>query len=79
MRGGIGSGGFEMVRNGNWDAALNLGADPLGLLAEIPGLQVDLAHLKRIQIEQRIDGMRGMMLEAGAQNARSAPARDLGG
>ena len=32
---GIGSGGFEMVRNGNWDAALNIGADPLGVLPDL--------------------------------------------
>ncbi|HVZ42162.1 MAG TPA: LysM domain-containing protein, partial [Ramlibacter sp.] len=77
MRGGIGSGGFEMVRNGNWDAALNLGADPLGLLGEIPGLQADLARLDRAQIEQRIEGMRGMMLESGASNVPSSYVQSM--
>jgi hypothetical protein len=61
-------GGFEMVRNGNWDAALNLGADPLGLLGELPGLQADLAKLNRMQAEQRIDGMRRAMVDAGVKN-----------
>ncbi|HVZ47136.1 MAG TPA: hypothetical protein VHA82_25230, partial [Ramlibacter sp.] len=74
---GIGSGGFEMVRNGNWDAALNLGADPLGLLGEIPGLQADLAQLNRIQIEQRIEAMRSMMLESGAPTVPSGYVQSL--
>ncbi len=42
---GAGSGGFEMVRNGNWDAALNIGADTFGLLGELPGLQQGLGKL----------------------------------
>lgn len=64
-RGGIGN--FEMVRNGNWDAALNIGADPLGLLGELAGLQSDLAQLSRIQAEKRIEGMRQAMIGAGVK------------
>ena len=67
-RGGIGSGGFEMVRNGNWDAALNLGADTVGLLGEIPNLQADLAKLSIVQAEDRINTMRQAMMKAGVKN-----------
>lgn len=67
-RGGIGSGGFEMVRNGNWDAALNIGADGLGILGEVPGLQQDLAKLNKLQAEERINDMRQRMNAAGMKN-----------
>jgi hypothetical protein len=68
LRGGIGSGGFEFVRNGDWDAALNIGADPLGLLGEMPGLRGDLEKLSRLQVEKRIETMRGTLLDAGVKN-----------
>lgn len=64
-RGGIGSGGFEMVRNGDWDAKLNLASDPFGLLGEVANLQGDLAKLQRIQIEDRIQTMRQGMQKLG--------------
>lgn len=69
VRGGIGN--FEMVRNGNWDAALNLASDPLGLLGEMPGIQSDLAKLNRIQAEKRIEGMREAMIGLGVKNVPS--------
>ncbi len=72
MRGGpargIGSGGFEMVRNGNWEGALNMAADPFGLLGELPGLQGDLARLNQGQAKSRIDDMRQRMIDAGVKN-----------
>ena len=67
-RGGMGTGSFEVVRNGNWDAALNIGADPIGLLGELPGLKAQLNQLTRSQIEKRIEGMRAMMLERNVKN-----------
>ncbi|GAB7547892.1 hypothetical protein CS8_075850 [Cupriavidus sp. 8B] len=65
-RGGIGN--FEMVRNGNWDAALNLAADPFGLLGELPGLREDLGRLSRTQAEGQIERMRQGMIDAGIKN-----------
>ena len=69
VRGGIGN--FEMVRNGNWDAALNIGADPYGILGELPGLQQDLATLGRVQAEDRINTMRQRLIDAGVKNVPS--------
>ncbi|MWL90506.1 LysM peptidoglycan-binding domain-containing protein [Cupriavidus sp. SW-Y-13] len=65
-RGGVGN--FEMVRNGNWDAALNLAADPFGLLGELPGLREDLGRLSRTQAEGQIERMRQGMIDAGVKN-----------
>ncbi|MGQ0709534.1 MAG: hypothetical protein ACT4NV_07255, partial [Rhodoferax sp.] len=65
---GVGSGGFEMVRNGNWDAALNIGADPYGVLPDMAGLQQDLGKLNRIQTESRINDMRQRMTDAGMKD-----------
>jgi hypothetical protein len=58
---------LELVRNGNWDAALNIGADPLGLLGDLPGLQSDLSRLSRANAEARIDQMRQAMMDAGVK------------
>lgn len=33
------AGSFEMVRNNNWDNALNLASDPLGLMGGDPGVE----------------------------------------
>jgi hypothetical protein len=66
-RGGLGSGGFEMVRNGDWDAKLNLASDPFGLMGEMANLQGDLAKLQRIQIEGRIQTMREGMAALGVK------------
>jgi hypothetical protein len=65
---GIGSGGFEMVRNGNWDAALNIGADPYGVLPDLAGLQQDMSKMSRQQAESRISDMRQRMLGAGMKD-----------
>jgi hypothetical protein len=62
---------LEMVRNGNWDAALNIGADPFGLLGELPGLQSDLARLSRSNAEARIDQMRQAMMATGVKDVPS--------
>lgn len=45
VRGAPRRGEFQMVRNGNWDNALNFGADAYGILGELPGLKSDLARL----------------------------------
>ncbi|WP_454733429.1 MULTISPECIES: hypothetical protein [Cupriavidus] len=68
-RGGVGN--FEMVRNGNWDAALNLAADPMGILGELPALRQDLGKLSQLQAEGRIEAMRQAMNTAGVQNVPS--------
>jgi hypothetical protein len=63
LRGGTGA--FEMVRNGNWDAALNIGADPYGVLPDLVGLQQDMSKMGRMQAESRINDMRQRMSQAG--------------
>ncbi|WP_093351647.1 LysM peptidoglycan-binding domain-containing protein [Variovorax sp. PDC80] len=66
-RGGIGSGGFEMVQNGNWDAALNIAAD-VGILPDLSGLQQDIGTINRKTAESRIADMRQRMIEAGVKD-----------
>lgn len=65
---GVGSGGIEMVRNGNWDAALNIGADPYGVLPDFAGLQQDMNKMGRGVTEDRINIMRQRMTEAGMKD-----------
>jgi hypothetical protein len=67
-RGGAPRGGVSMVRNGNWDAALNMGADPFGLLPDLDGLHQDLDKLNRIQLEGTISDMRQRMKDAGMKD-----------
>lgn len=56
------------VVNQGWDAALNLAADPIGFLGELPALYNDLARMRQINdranAERQIDYMR----EAGMTN-----------
>jgi hypothetical protein len=61
-------GGFEMVKNNNWDNALNLGADPLGLLGEVPSIMNDLNRLSQIQAKKQVDTMRDTMIKAGVKD-----------
>lgn len=60
------------VVNQSWDAALNLAADPIGLLGELPALYNDLARMRQINdranAERQIDYMRQRMREAGMTN-----------
>jgi hypothetical protein len=65
--GNTGSARIE-VRYGNWDGALNAGADALGLLGEFPAFQQDLQKLSSLQAEGRIETMRQAMKAAGMQN-----------
>jgi hypothetical protein len=74
-RGGIGN--FETVRHGNWDAALNIGADALGVLPDLAGLQQDLAKIDRMQTESRINEMRLRMIDAGMKNVPTGYSQDL--
>jgi hypothetical protein len=67
VRGGLGNGGFEMVRNGDWDAKLNLASDPIGLIGEVANLKNDLAKLQRVQID-RIQTMRQGMAALGVKD-----------
>lgn len=67
-RGGAPRGGIAMVRNGNWDAALNIGADPFGLLPDLVGMHQDLDKLNRIQLEGSINDMRQRMKDAGMKD-----------
>ncbi len=67
-RGGPARGSILMVRNGNWDAALNIGADPFGLLPDLEGLHQDIDKLNRIQQEGAINDMRQRMKDAGMKD-----------
>jgi len=59
---------FQMVRNGGWDAALTMAADPLGLLGELPGLMEDLHKLNRLKAESTINDMRQRLIAAGVKD-----------
>ena len=54
-----------MVRNGNWDSALNIAADPLGLLSAIQDLQGALGDLNRVNAEAQLNDLRQRMRAAG--------------
>lgn len=60
------------VVNQGWDAALNLAADPIGFLGELPALYNDLARMRQINdranAKRQIDDMRQRMREAGMTN-----------
>lgn len=60
------------VVNQSWDAALNLAADPIGLLGELPAPYNDLARMRQINdranAKRQIDDMRQRMREAGMTN-----------
>jgi hypothetical protein len=57
-----------LVKNGQWDSALNLGADPTGLLGELPDFKVSLAQLGHAAARARIDDIREQLLKAGVKN-----------
>lgn len=57
-----------MVRNGNWDSALNIASDPIGLLTNMQGLQADLGKLDRINAEKQLNAVRQQMRDAGMSN-----------
>ena len=61
-------GSFEMVRNNNWDNALNMAADPFGLLGEVPGIMDELGKLSQTQAKNQVDAMREAMIKAGVKN-----------
>nr|WP_314538326.1 hypothetical protein [uncultured Ottowia sp.] len=60
------------VVNQSWDAALNLAADPIGFLGELPAPYNDLARMRQINdranAKREIDYMRQRMREAGMTN-----------
>ena len=60
------------VVNQGWDAALNLAADPIGFLGELPAPYNDLARMRQINdranAKRQIDYMRQRMREAGMTN-----------
>ena len=66
-RGGarLGAQPVVMVRNGNWDSALNIAADPLGLLSAMQDLQGALGDLNRVNAEAQLNDLRQRMRAAG--------------
>lgn len=62
------SGGFEMVKNNNWDNAMNMGADPFGLLGEVPAIMDELGRMSQMQAKNQVDAMREAMIKAGVKN-----------
>ncbi len=74
---GIGSSGFELVRNGNWDAALNIGADPFGVLPDLAGLQQDISKMSRLRAEDDLNAMRQRMTDAGMKNVPKEYSLDM--
>ncbi|MFC0259311.1 hypothetical protein [Achromobacter marplatensis] len=65
------SGQFEMVRNGNWDAALNVASDPFGLLGDMTSLKQDLNQLTNMRAERQIEAWRTAMADAGMKSVPS--------
>ena len=61
-------GNFEMVKNNNWDNAMNMAADPFGLLGEVPGIMDDLGRMSETQAKNQVDAMRVSMIKAGVKN-----------
>jgi hypothetical protein len=61
-------GSFEMVKNNNWDNAMNLAADPFGLLGEVPGIIDELGRMSQAQAKSQVDAMREAMIKAGVKN-----------
>jgi LysM repeat protein len=69
--------GLEMVRNGNWDGALNLAADPWGFAGVIPELQADMATLSVRQAEDRIETLRQSLIGAGVKEVPSSYSESI--
>ncbi|MYM32227.1 hypothetical protein GTP58_28220 [Duganella sp. CY15W] len=61
-------GSFEMVRNNNWDNALNLAADPFGWLGEVPSIVDELGRMSQTQAKVQVDAMREAMTKLGVKN-----------
>ncbi|WP_217907534.1 DUF4214 domain-containing protein [Massilia sp. BJB1822] len=61
-------GSFEMVKNNNWDNAMNIASDPFGLVGEVPGIIDELARMSQAKAKNQVDAMRKAIIKAGVKN-----------
>lgn len=59
--------GIPVARNGGWDAALNIAADPLGLLEPIMGARAAVGELAQAQAKQNVEHWRQTLTEEGVK------------
>ncbi len=60
--------GIPIAENRGWDAALNIAADPLGLLEPYFATKAAMAQLNDAMMKQRVDAFRQSMIDAGVKN-----------
>ncbi|HEX7803629.1 MAG TPA: type IV secretion system protein, partial [Pseudoxanthomonas sp.] len=60
--------GIPIAENRGWDAALNIAADPLGLLEPYFATKAAMAQLNDAMMKQRVDSFRQSMIDAGVKN-----------
>jgi hypothetical protein len=60
--------GISVSENRGWDAALNMAADPLGLLEPYYGTKAAVAQASDAMLKQRVDEFRLGMIEAGVKD-----------
>lgn len=60
--------GIPFAENRGWDAALNIAADPLGLLEPYFATKAAMAQASDAMMKQRVDAFRQSMIDAGVKN-----------
>lgn len=60
--------GIPIAENRGWDAALNIAADPLGLLEPYYATRAAMAQMDDVLRKQRVDQFRQGMIEAGVKD-----------
>lgn len=60
--------GIPIAENRGWDAALNIAADPLGLLEPYFATKAAMAQADDAMMKQRVDAFRQSMIDAGVKN-----------
>ena len=60
--------GIPIAENRGWDAALNIAADPLGLLEPYFATKAAMAQADDAMMKQRVDAFRQSMVDAGVKN-----------
>jgi hypothetical protein len=68
----------QPVLNGNWDAALNLAADPVGLLAPWQGTREAMSQLSAANAESQIETRRRALIELGVPNVPLGYEENIG-
>jgi hypothetical protein len=80
--GGSGNGArppAQISTNRGVESALNLAADPFGVLGPIQELRGDFATLDRINVEERINSYRQRLIDLGVPNVPTGYTESIGG